>query len=381
MKKNFLFVFLLTIPFLGMNSQSLLDGNGTRDNWSLGVRGGAVTPFKHSAFVKNMRPAMGVELSKQLTPVFGLGVEGMGYMNVSESKTAFDASNVSLLGKVNLMNLLGGYPGEPRTFEMEGVLGTGWMHSFVNGDGDDNSWSTKVGMNFNFNLGEAKAWTFALKPGLVYDMDGDFNAHKSRFNANNAQVELTAGLIYHFKNSNGKRYFGHAKPYNQAEIDALNGDINDLRSNLNAEGNQQASLHSKNRELSVLLDECLNKKPVIQQVIETSSTRMLESVVSFRQGKSTIDNSQLPNVERIGMYMKRHNEAKVVIKGFASPEGALELNERLALARAYAVKNMLIKKYGISSERILAQGEGVGNMYSDPDWNRVSICTIKEESK
>jgi outer membrane protein OmpA-like peptidoglycan-associated protein len=131
----------------------------------------------------------------------------------------------------------------------------------------------------------------------------------------------------------------------------------------------------------VLLDECLNKKPVIQQVIETSSTRMLESVVSFRQGKSTIDNSQLPNVERIGMYMKKHNEAKVVIKGFASPEGALELNERLALARAYAVKNMLIKKYGISSERILAQGEGVGNMYSDPDWNRVSICTIKEESK
>ena len=381
MKKNFLFVFLLTIPFLGMNSQSLLDGNGTRDNWSLGVRGGAVTPFKHSAFVKNMRPAMGVELSKQLTPVFGLGVEGMGYMNVSESKTAFDASNVSLLGKVNLMNLLGGYPGEPRTFEMEGVLGTGWMHSFVNGDGDDNSWSTKVGMNFNFNLGEAKAWTFALKPGLVYDMDGDFNAHKSRFNANNAQVELTAGLIYHFKNSNVKRYFGHAKPYNQAEIDALNGDINDLRSNLNAERNQQASLHSKNRELSVLLDECLNKKPVIQQVVETSSTRMLESVVSFRQGKSTIDNSQLPNVERIGMYMKKHNEAKVVIKGFASPEGALELNERLALARAYAVKNMLIKKYGISSERILAQGEGVGNMYSDPDWNRVSICTIKEESK
>ena len=81
------------------------------------------------------------------------------------------------------------------------------------------------------------------------------------------------------------------------------------------------------------------------------------------------------------MYMKRHNEAKVVIKVFASPEGALELNERLALARAYAVKNMLIKKYGISSERILAQGEGVGNMYSDPDWNRVSICTIKEESK
>lgn len=378
MKKKILFVLLLTVPFLHANSQSLLDGNGVRDNWSVGVRAGGVTPFKHSAFLKNMRPAVGLELSKQLTPVFGLGIEGMGYINTSSSKTAIDGSNFSLLGKTNLTNLLGGYLGEPRFFEMEAVLGAGWMHAYMNGDGDDNTWSTKVGMNFNFNLGEAKAWTFALKPALVYDMDGDFAEHKSRFNANNAFVELTAGLIYHFKNSNGKHHFGHAKAYSQSEIDALNSDINDLRSRLNADKEELASLNAKNRELGALLDECRNKKPVVQKVVETSATRMLESVVTFRQGKATIDNSQLPNVERIGTFMKKNKEAKVVIKGYASPEGSAEINERIALARANAVKDMLIKKYGISSERILAQGQGVGNMFSDPDWNRVSICTIEE---
>ena len=51
-------------------------------------------------------------------------------------------------------------------------------------------------MNFNFNLGEAKAWTIGVKPALVYDMQGDHN--RSRFNVNNAAFELTAGVAYHF---------------------------------------------------------------------------------------------------------------------------------------------------------------------------------------
>lgn len=68
----------------------------------------------------------------------------------------------------------------------------------------------------------------------------------------------------------------------------------------------------------------------------------------------------------------------MVIKGYASPEGSLEVNQRIALARAKAVKELLMKKYGIGSERILAEGQGVGNMFSEADWNRVSICTIEE---
>lgn len=54
------------------------------------------------------------------------------------------------------------------------------------------------------------------------------------------------------------------------------------------------------------------------------------------------------------------------------------MNQRIALARAKAVKELLMKKYGIGSERILAEGQGVGNMFSEADWNRVSICTIEE---
>lgn len=77
-------------------------------------------------------------------------------------------SNVSLLGLVNLNNLFGGYNGIPRSFEIEAVAGIGWMHYYVgrNMGEDQNGMSTKLGLNFNFNLGESKAWTLALKPAL-----------------------------------------------------------------------------------------------------------------------------------------------------------------------------------------------------------------------
>lgn len=379
MKKSLLYLLLLGMSSTSVYSQELTDGNKFFDNWSIGVKGGTVAPLMGKDFIKHMRPAVGIEVTKQLTPGFGIGVEGMGYINTSKSRTAFDASNVSLLGKFNLMNLLGGYRGTPRVFEIEAVVGTGWLHSYVNGAGDANAWSNKGGLNLNFNLGEERAWTLALKPAVVYNMEGDFNAHKSRFNARNASVELTAGVVYHFGNSNGSHHFGKVRAYDQAEIDALNEDINALRREADASQSALSAANQKNAQLGRMLEECQNQKPKMQTVVETSKT--LESVVTFRQGRSTVDASQLPNVERIATYLNKHSDAKVVIKGYASPEGNADVNRRIAEARAQAVMKILVNKYRINSSRIKAEGQGVGDMFSEPDWNRVSICTIVEEGK
>lgn len=351
-----------------------LEGNGIGDNWSMELKAGGVTPLTHNPFFKSMRPAFGFGIGKQLTPVFGLGIQGMGYVNTSHSKTAFDASEVSLIGKVNLMNLFGTYTGKPRVFEMEAVAGAGWLHYYQDGPGDVNSWSTRFGMNLNFNLGESRAWTFGIKPAIVYDMQGDFNQRKSRFNANNASFELTAGLTYHFKNGNGKRYFTTVRPYDAAEVEDLNATINDLRLQVD---NQNTRLMAAAQELEGLqqeLDDCRNQ--AVETIVETN--RVPESIVSFRQGKSSVDASQLPNVERVASYMKKHADAQVIIKGYASPEGNLDFNERLAAARAEAVKSILVNKYKINAARITAQGQGVGDMFSEPDWNRVSICTLND---
>ena len=43
------------------------------------------------------------------------------------------------------------------------------------------------------------------------------------------------------------------------------------------------------------------------------------------------------------------------------------------------MKDMLVRIYGISTSRIEAVGQGVGDVFEEPDWNRVSICEIEKK--
>ena len=375
--KKFIAVTVACLTCSGIYAQRAYEGANLGDNWSIGIHAGVTTPLTHSAFFPNMRATWGLGIGKQLTPFFGMGVEAMTSINTTASKTAFDNTNVSLLTSVNLSNLFAGYWGTPRLFEIETVAGLGWLHYAQNGDGDRNSISSKLGLNFNFNLGEAKAWTIGIKPALVYDLNacGERNVG---FNANLAAWEITAGLKYHFRCSNGKHHISFAKLYDQAEVDALNGQINNLRqTNVDQEAKLTAA-NQRNAELEQQLADCKNQGPVIVTDTITSHKKTLESVVTFRQGGVSVVASQTPNVERIATYLKNHEKATVSIKGYASPEGKVEVNARIAQQRADAVKSLLVKRYKIAENRITAEGQGVGNMFEELDWNRVSICTIHE---
>lgn len=375
--KKFIAVTVACLTCSGIYAQRAYEGANLGDNWSMGIHAGVTTPLTHSAFFPNMRATWGLGIGKQLTPFFGMGVEAMTSINTTASKTAFDNTNVSLLTSVNLSNLFAGYWGTPRLFEIETVAGLGWLHYAQNGDGDRNSISSKLGLNFNFNLGEAKAWTIGIKPALVYDLNacGERNVG---FNANRAAWEITAGLKYHFRCSNGKHHISFAKLYDQAEVDALNEQVNNLRqTNVDQEAELTAA-NQRNAELEQQLADCKNQGPVIVTDTITSHKKTLESVVTFRQGGVSVVASQTPNVERIATYLKNHEKATVSIKGYASPEGKAEVNARIAQQRADAVKSLLVKRYKIAENRITAEGQGVGNMFEEPDWNRVSICTIHE---
>lgn len=369
---------VLCMAVIAANAQKAVEGNKFTDNWSVGFNAGGTTPLTHSAFFKNMRAILGVGLDKQVTPVLGLGFEAMTSINTTPSRTAFDNTNLSVLGTLNLSNLFGGYAGAPRLFEVETVAGIGWLHYAVNGESDLNSMSSKLGLNFNFNLGEEKAWTLAFKPALVYDMSAD-GTDNVCFNANRAAWEFTAGLKYHFSCSNGKHYFTIVKPYNQSEIDALNDQINNMRREADDNAAALKNANQKAADLEKALNDCKNQAPKVITETVTNNKKTLESVVTFRQGGTSVESSQTPNVERIATYLKNHKNATVSIKGYASPEGNVDVNARIAKQRAESVKNMLINRYKIAANRITAEGQGVGNMFEEPDWNRVSICTINED--
>lgn len=376
MKKYFL-LFALSAASVAVFAQKPMDGINGSDNWSIGINAGGVTPFKHHAFFPNLRPAFGIELNKQMTPVIGFGFEGMSYVNTTSSRNVLDNTNVSLLGKFNLSNLFAGYNGAPRPFEVEAVGGAGWMRTYWNGEQDKNDLTSKVGLNFNFNLGESKKWTFGLKPALVYLLEKPTGGLS--FNANRAVVEITAGLVYHFKNSNGKRYMSFAE-VDQSELDRLNAAINNLQSDLqnqtvltNQANQALNAANSKANDLQKALNDCLEKAKT-----PGAAKAGLESIVTFRQGSATIDATQMPSVDRVATHMKNNSGSTVIIKGFASPEGNLEFNERLAKQRAESVKNMLVSRFGIAAGRITIEGRGIGDIFSEPEWNRVSIATVTE---
>ena len=379
----------MAISVVGASAQTTVSGSKFTDNWSFTLKGGAVMSSKQvedHGFWDNARGIVGAELRKQITPTFGLGVEGEWTINTSSwagvrSGNWFDHQYVGVFGAVNLMNAFAGYTGAPRLFELELVAGTGWLHAYYphTSGKDGNSWATKVGMNFNFNLCESKAWTLAVKPAYLWNMNGNPRPNilgsEARYDSNFGYLELEAGITYHFGNSNGTHHFTVVRPYDQTEIDALNAQINALRGELEESGVNNAALLAQIADLQAQLDACNRRPPVVEKVVKDLNNIRY---VFFNCGSAYVQPNQQPNIAMVADQLKENSKATVAIKGYASKDGSAAFNRKLAERRAEAVKKELVKRYGIASDRIKAEGMGVGDLFQENSWNRVSVCTVSE---
>lgn len=388
MKKAILLA-AMALSVAGASAQTTVAGSKFTDNWSFTLKGGAVMSSKSVAdngFWDNARGIVGAELRKQITPVFGLGVEGEWTINTSSwagyrSGNWFDHQYVGVFGAFNLMNAFAGYTGAPRLFELEVVGGTGWLHAYYphTSGKDGNSWATKVGMNFNFNLGESKAWTLAFKPAYLWNMNGNprpnILGYEARYDSNFGYLELEAGITYHFGNSNGTHHFTVVRPYDQSEIDALNAQINALRGELEASGANNAALLAQIADLQAQLDACNRRPPVVEKVVKDLNNIRY---VFFNCGSAYVQPNQQPNIAMVADQLKENTNATVTVKGYASKDGSAAFNRKLAERRAEAVKKELVKRYGIASDRVKAEGMGVGDLFQENSWNRVSVCTVHE---
>ncbi|MBO4955565.1 MAG: OmpA family protein [Muribaculaceae bacterium] len=360
------------------------------DNWSLGVDAGVTTPLMHHAFFGDMRAQLGLHFEKHVSPVFTVGVEAQaainthswyehnqavldaGYDLTGNSKSALDRFRVTAYTKLNVVNLFGGARCERRFFDIDVMAGAGWGYQDML---HQNYFLTKAGLEFNFNF--TKYFTLSLKPAVVFNMTGtDYEplnvSHTScAYNRALAGFDFNVGFTYHFNPG-----FKCASVGDNSEIDALNATLNNLRAELDACLAASAANAATVAALQAELDACKNRAP---QVIEKVSDN-LQSVryVFYKIGSSVITADQQPNVEMVASYMKHHKDAKVVVKGYASPDGNLDFNLKLAAARAESVKTMLVSKYGIAADRITAEGCGIGKMFSENDWNRVAICTLED---
>ena len=356
----------------------------TFDNIYVGINGGVATKTTGHKWLSDLDPNAGIRIGRYFTPVFGLAVEGNAYFSNKpwgSTGTVVRATNASLLGTVNLSNWFGGYKGEPRTFEVSALYGLGWMHVFTSNKAfkdatadNRNRMTSKAALDFAFNFGSAKQFQFYVEPSInfaflgqarskqgvgsknattpikyvdhdTYDYKTATQAGQPAYNINNSFVQLNAGFIYKFANSNGTHNFTIVTPRDQAEIDALNAQINELR----------------NRKPEVITKEVVKEVPTVKVKEFTVSDLVF---VTFAQGKSALTNdakAALNNVKE-GVHVQ--------VVGTASPEGSKELNDRLSQARADVVANYLKGRGVIVDE---ATGKGVQGVTS----NRLAVVYVK----
>ncbi len=383
MKK--LFLMLFAVAFTASASAQTVEESKTWDNVYIGVNGGLATKTTGHAWMKGLNPNLGLRVGRYFTPVFGLALESNVYFSNKPGEsvgTFVRTMNTSLLGTVNLSNWFGGYKGEPRLFEVSALYGIGWGHVFGHPSEytHDNMFTSKAAVDFAFNLGKAKAWQIYIEPAMIWTLAGNnlLPDKEVQYDVNESGFQLNVGFIYKFKNSNGTHNFKVAELRDQSEIDAFNAKINDLRSDLNGKDEQLAAKNRQIADLQKALDDCNNKPAPVYE--KPATVTNLQPTVLFRQGKSVVDPAQYAPIELIAQYMKNHPEAQVEIKGYASPEGSAELNQKLSENRAEAVKKILVNKYKISADRLTTKGCGATDkLFEQVEFNRVA--TFNDNTK
>ena len=370
--KKLILLFAAVVMAVSVSAQTVTESK-TFDNFYIGINGGAQVKTTNEAWMKNLNSNAGLRIGRWFTPVFGLAAESNVYFNdhcshfMPQSKTIARYMNTSLIATVNFSNWFAGYKGEPRTFEFVPVFGFGWGHTFGTEE-NFNVLTSKAGIDFTFNLGSKKAWQIYVEPSMNWALNG-YGYEGVAYDINKSAFQLNAGIVYKFKNSNGSHNFTIAQLRDQSEIDGLNSQINNLRNDLNNKDSQLSAKDKQIKDLQNALDEC-NKKP---KYVKPATATNLQPTVLFQQGKSNVEKSQMPNIELIAQYMKNHPEANIEIKGYASPEGPKELNQKLSEKRAEAVKKVLVKKYKIAASRLTTKGMGATDkLFKQVEFNRVS---------
>ena len=341
--KKFIFVIVAMIATISMYAQHV-ESSKFFDNTDVMIKGGVglLTHPKYNGYsdlAHTIHPTVGVEFTKWITPTVGFGLEGVfGFKNGSTFSNFNKGNNFNYITvmpqvKINLTNVFITYMGEPKIFEVIPTVGFGWIHGFCRSNfketytNDANDLGTKFSVDLKYNV--TPRLSVVATPYFAYNLT---NAHESkhhkvmlewqpRFDARNSWYGLEVGVSYRL----GNTFKVCDKTHTQAEVDALNAEINELR-------------------------EKLEKKPTTVTVVQYIDKAVVETVdnnytVLFKQGKSDV--GDLSNIAK-----KLHKtNASITIVGNTSPEGSEEFNRNLALARANAVKDALVKA-GIDEARI-----------------------------
>lgn len=221
-------------------------------------------------------------------------------------------------------------------------------------------------------------WTLPVSAGLQFrfrlckyvDFFAEARAHFYGDNWNNyatgSSVDCLVAAMGGFNFNIGGRGWNTYNECNYvSQIAALNGQVNDLRAQLLACGQEVAKLQAQLPCPEVVQKDCVNAP--------------LMSTVRFMINSAKIMPTEEVNVYNMAEWLKANPEEKVMVVGYADKDtGTAEYNLKLSQRRAEAVAKSLTDDYGIAADRLTVKYDGSDvQPYSTNDWNRIVIFTQK----
>ncbi len=313
------------------------------DNTYVRITGGATALTSpeyagYENFGHSIQGVIGAEIGKWITPNWGIAFSGdFGLRNGSEygfaqyydpyahfntelkrnlykgdlKSNTFNYITVTGLVKGNITNILFGY--KPRTVEFVLATGPMWIHGYPSNVRNGHStyphqyYANDFGVKFqgevNFNV--SKRVQINIVPEFNYNLTGACG-DQPQFDSRYSWWGVQAGVTYKI----GNQFKTCEYTYTQADVDALNVEINNLR----------------NRQPEVV------EKVIIKEI----NVEVPNIIVIFDKDSSILTNEAKQKLDVI--------TGKVDVIGSASPEGSETHNEELASERAQVVANYLINK-------------------------------------
>ena len=380
--------FLIVLAFAGISVTSMAQNedptlkhsvatNSFWSNWFIQVGGEwnawysteehglglARSPFKK--FRSN--PSVAVAIGKWFTPGIGLRtkLQGIWGKTVTDDNNDGNGNKYWVLNEqvlFNFSNMLCGY-NPNRVWNFIPFAGAGFGRSMSY---DTYAMGLSVGILNEFRVSRHVAINLELGWNrLEDDMDGVLiSANRSAnrgWETHDNQLYAEVGLTFNLGKATWNKVpdVDAIKALSQAQIDALNAQLNDA--------------NAENARLRNLL---ANQKPVEQTAVKEFVTTPIS--VFFNLNKTKIASQKdLVNVQALAKYAKEKN-SRVLVNGYAdSATGKPAHNQWLSEERAKTVANELVK-LGISRDNITTKGNGGVDELSPISFNRRATVEVSE---
>lgn len=391
-------------------AQNMMGEKPTFKTWSIGLNGGALTgvsPLGGKNDFSNWKPSLGYGLyfKKQITPGFGLRLDGVRGRVKGDNTESYNDGNVnvstvgsydtdlrysaSLSAQMNIVNW--SMFNQHNNSQLYALAGGGFANyettTMATGSTSEstgpavNKLIIPVGVGAKFRISEAVnfdlGWTINFVDGDTFDGYAA-NGNNDKYNYAYAGLEFALGA--------GKQlaFFSPTAATYQEALAAKNM-ANAFKSDLDMQKAENAKLRSEMSDLlkdsdgdgvADKLDKCPNTPKgtivdgggcpitvttqITERITVTEADRKVVkdaiSNLEFDLGKSTIRDKSFPTLNRVAALLVEKNFS-LKLAGHTDITGSRELNMRLSKDRAESIKAYLVAQ-GANASRIEATGYG-----------------------